>query len=270
MRAIVNGRIITEDDLLENRVVIFDKKILEIVDEGKLKNFNLEEIIDAEENYICPGLIDLHIHGAGGKDTMDAEIESIKIISNTICKNGVTAFLPTTMTMSKEKIYNAFNVIRKCMNLDLGGAKVIGAHMEGPFLNENYKGAQKADYIIKPYFDFIKGFEDVIKIITLAPEQDENNEFIKKVKKETNIVLSIGHSNATYEEAIFSIENGVNHATHIFNAMTPLNHRQPGVVGAIFGTDISCELIADKIHVHKGVFNILLKVKGKDKNYFNN
>ncbi|WP_027624129.1 N-acetylglucosamine-6-phosphate deacetylase [Clostridium lundense] len=265
MRAIINGKIITEDELLENKAIIFDKKILEIADKCELKKFDLEEIIDAENNYVSPGLIDLHIHGSGGKDTMDGEIESIKVISNTICKNGVTAFLPTTMTMSKENIYNAFSVVRECMNLDLGGAKVIGAHMEGPFLDENYKGAQNADYIINPDFNFIKGFEDVIKIITLAPEKDKENEFIKKVKKETDIVLSIGHTNATYEEAISSIVNGVSHATHTFNAMTPLNHRKPGVVGAIFNTDVSCEIIADKIHVHKAIFNILVKVKGKDK-----
>jgi len=137
--------------------------------------------------------------------------------------------------------------------------------MEGPFINEKYKGAQKADNIIKPDYNIIKDYLDIIKLITLAPEKDENHSFIKRVKENSKITLSIGHSEASYEEAIKAIENGITHATHTFNAMTPLNHRKPGIVGAIFTSDITCELIADTIHVHPAIFNILLNAKHKDK-----
>ncbi|AVQ44519.1 N-acetylglucosamine-6-phosphate deacetylase [Clostridium botulinum] len=265
MKAIVNGKIIVGNEILENKVLLFEKKIIDILDRDNVCLSKNDYIIDAKGLYISPGFIDVHIHGSGGKDAMDGKIESIKVISNTIAKRGVTSFLPTTMTMAKEHIYKALDVIEQAMNMDLGGAKVLGAHLEGPFINPKYKGAQKVDFIKNPSFDFIKGYENVIKIITLAPEKDENFKFLKYIKENTDIVLSIGHSDATYEQAMAAIDNGISRATHIFNAMTPLNHRKPGIIGAIMNTDISCELIADNIHVHKGAINVLTKIKGKDK-----
>ncbi|HGG0417856.1 N-acetylglucosamine-6-phosphate deacetylase [Clostridium botulinum] len=265
MKAIVNGKIIVGNEILENKVLLFEKKIIDILDRDNVCLSKNDYIIDAKGLYISPGFIDVHIHGSGGKDAMDGKIESIKVISNTIAKRGVTSFLPTTMTMAKERIYKALDVIEQAMNMDLGGAKVLGAHLEGPFINPKYKGAQKVDFIKNPSFDFIKSYENVIKIITLAPEKDENFKFLKYIKENTDIVLSIGHSDATYEQAIAAIDNGISRATHIFNAMTPLNHRKPGIIGAIMNTDISCELIADNIHVHKGAINVLTKIKGKDK-----
>ncbi|APF26018.1 N-acetylglucosamine-6-phosphate deacetylase [Clostridium sporogenes] len=265
MKAIVNGKIIVGNEILENKVLLFEKKIIDISDRENVCLSKNDHIIDANGLYISPGFIDVHIHGSGGKDAMDGEIESIKVISNTIAKRGVTSFLPTTMTMAKEHIYKALDVIEQAMNMDLGGAKVLGAHLEGPFINPKYKGAQKVDFIKNPSFDFIKGYENVIKIITLAPEKDENFKFLKYIKENTDIVLSIGHSDATYEQAMAAIDNGISRATHTFNAMTPLNHRKPGIIGAIMNTDISCELIADNIHVHKGAVNVLTKIKGKDK-----
>lgn len=271
MRAIINGRVILENCILEDKVVLFDTRIKALINKDEFeKNVNEGsydgiDIINAKGSYVSPGFIDLHIHGSGGKDAMDGELEDLKVISQSIAQNGVTGFLPTTMTMSKEKIYKAFDNIREGMKLDLGGAKVLGAHMEGPFINPKYKGAQKEDYIIEPDYNFINGYEDVIKIITLAPEKDNSSQFIRSVKENTNIVLSIGHSDATYEEAMESIEKGVSHATHLFNAMSPLNHRKPGVIGAVFNSNVNCELIADKIHVHPGVFQTVVNIKGVDK-----
>ncbi|NFN85834.1 N-acetylglucosamine-6-phosphate deacetylase [Clostridium sporogenes] len=265
MKAIVNGKIIVENKILEDKVLLFEEKIVSILDK---QNVNLNEdveIIDAKELYVSPGFIDVHIHGSGGKDIMDGDLEAIKVISSTIAKRGVTSFLPTTMTMDKKDIYKALDVIKQAMGMKFCGAKVLGAHLEGPFINLKYKGAQKEDFIQNPSFDFIKGYEDVIKIITLAPEMDEDFKFLKDIKENTNIVLSIGHSDATYEQAMESIDNGISRATHTFNAMTPLHHRKPGIVGAIMNTDIYCELIADNIHVHKGSINVLSKIKGKDK-----
>jgi N-acetylglucosamine-6-phosphate deacetylase len=269
LKAIIKGKILTENSIESDKVLIFNNKIIEIVDEDIFyredydKKYDNLEIIDARDNYISPGFIDLHIHGSGGSDTMDCTIESIKTVSESICQNGVTSFLATTMTMSKADIYKAFDCIRFAKTKNFEGAKVLGAHMEGPFINEKYKGAQSAEFICKPKFSFIHDYLDIIKIITLAPETDSNFDFIKKVKADTNIVLSIGHSNASYEEAMTAIDAGVTHATHTFNAMTPLNHRNPGVVGAVFNSAISCELIADNIHVHPAAINTLLKVKEK-------
>jgi N-acetylglucosamine-6-phosphate deacetylase len=271
MRAIINGKIITRYNVVEDKVIIFDSKIEALVNRGEIeetvKNYKYGklDLIDAMGNYVSSGFIDLHIHGSGGKDTMDGNLEDLRIISKVIVKNGVTAFLPTTMTMSKEKIYKALDTIKEGMKQDLGGAKVLGAHMEGPFINSKYKGAQNENYIVEPDYNFIKGYEEVIKIITLAPEKDVNFEFIKLIKDKTDIVLSIGHSDATYEEAMEAIRRGVSHATHLFNAMTPFNHRNPGIVGAAFNSNINCELIADKIHVHPEIFQTVIKIKGTDK-----
>lgn len=264
MKAIINGKIITPDALLEGKALLFNEKIADIADENSINKNNFD-IIDAKNNYVSPGFIDTHIHGSGGKDAMDGDMQSLKVISSISAQNGVTAFLPTTMTMSKDKIYTALTAIREAMHSALPGAKILGAHLEGPFISKEYKGAQKEDYILKPDYEFIKNYLDVIKIITLAPEEDNNFEFIKKIKDNTNIVLSIGHSNSTYETAMNSIAAGMTHITHTFNAMTPLNHRKPGVVGAAFNSNVYCELIADNIHINPAVYNILLKQKGKDK-----
>jgi N-acetylglucosamine-6-phosphate deacetylase len=261
MKAIKNGKILLKNEIIEDKVIVFNEKILDITTNIPV-GIN---IIDARGMYISPGLIDIHIHGSGGSDTMDSSINSINTISSTICKNGVTSYLPTTMTMDKEDIYDAFEVIKVAMNMKTNGAKVIGAHMEGPFINEKYKGAQNDKYIIKPYFDFIKDYLDVIKIISLAPEVDKDFRFIKAVNKNTDITLSICHSNADYDLAKEAINLGITNITHIFNAMTALNHRNPGVVGAALLTDTYCELICDTIHIHKDLFQFVLNNKGKDK-----
>lgn len=261
MKALVNGKIIVKDKILSNKVLIFDKKIIDICEDIP-KNC---EIIDAKGMIISPGLIDIHIHGSCNADTMDKSIEAINTIANGISQNGVTSFLPTTMTMSKEDIYEALNVLRECMNKDNDGAKVLGAHMEGPFINAIYKGAQNEKYVLKPSFEFIKDYLDIIKIISYAPELDEEFNFTKQVKRNTDIKLSICHSNATYKEADEAIKLGVSNITHLFNAMTGLNHREPGVAGAALISDTYCEIIADKIHVNKDLFKFVLNNKGKDK-----
>ncbi|KGG79490.1 N-acetylglucosamine-6-phosphate deacetylase [Caloranaerobacter azorensis H53214] len=259
---LINGKIIYKDSIIEDKVLIFNEKIIDIADLQNIDRYENINLIDVEGKFISPGFIDIHIHGAGGSDIMDGTMESITNISNTIAKTGVTGFLPTTMTMDKDTMYGALNVVRQAMYLDIQGAKVLGVHMEGPFINEKYKGAQNAKYILKPDFEFIKEYLDIIKIITLAPEMDKEYRFLQKIKEYSDITLSIGHSNATYDEAKKAIKNGIKHATHLFNAMTPMHHRAPGIVGAVLRSNITCELIADKIHVHPAIFQILIDVKG--------
>ncbi|WP_203636909.1 N-acetylglucosamine-6-phosphate deacetylase, partial [Thermobrachium celere] len=257
------GKIITESEVLEGKALIFDEKIVDIVDEKKINKSDYE-VIDVLGNYVSPGFIDIHIHGSGGSDTMDASFEALQNISKTITRCGVTSFLPTTMTMPKDSIYRALENIKN--NKDkVEGAKVLGVHLEGPFISKKYKGAQDEKYIIPPSYDFIKDYLDVIKIITMAPEVDEEFKFIDYLSKNKDIVLSMGHTSCSYEVAINSIEKGINHATHTFNAMSSFNHREPGAVGAVFNTDITCEIIADFVHVHPEALRLLLKIKGTDK-----
>lgn len=261
MKAIINGKIMTPKGIIEHNVIVFDKTIRSIQTEVPIDC----EVIDAKGMYVSPGLIDVHVHGSCGADTMDQTIEAIETISKGIAHHGVTSFLPTTMTMSQEDIYGALDVIGQCMHRSLSGAKVLGAHMEGPFINPVYKGAQSSQYIVKPSYLFIEDYVDVIKLVSYAPEMDDNYSFTKAVKEKTDITLSIGHTNATYHEAKEAFAYGGNHVTHLFNAMTPLNHREPGVVGAALSSDVFTELIADTIHINPALFSFVLANKGKDK-----
>lgn len=261
MKCLINGKIILKNQILENKVLVFDEKIIDIADSVPKDC----EVIDADGKYISPGLIDIHIHGNMGKDTMDSTDESIETISKSIMRHGVTSFLPTTMTMDKEHVYDALEVIKKAQNRKLEGAQVLGAHLEGPFINENYKGAQNEKFIINSKYEFIKEYKDVIKVITYAPEKDIDFDFTREIKRCTDIVLSIGHSNANYDQAKEAINLGVTNITHMFNAMTGLNHRDPGVVGAALTTNVYSELIADTIHINKDLFQFILNNKGKER-----
>jgi N-acetylglucosamine-6-phosphate deacetylase len=261
MKAIKNIKLVTKEGILLNRLLIFDEKIIDIVDEEYTPS-NIE-VIDGGGNYLSPGFINVHVHGCSGYDVMDEDENAIENISKNIVKTGVTAFLPTTMTMEFRRIERALERIKKSMK-GCSFAEILGCHLEGPFISRKYKGAQDAKYIIEPDFKKISKYKDVIKIVTMAPEVSGGIEFIKECIK-NNIVVSIGHSNATFDEAKAAIDAGASHITHIFNAMTPLNHRSPGVVGAALSTGVTCELICDDIHIHPAVQAILLNIKGEDK-----
>ncbi|CUH95592.1 hypothetical protein P22_1666 [Propionispora sp. 2/2-37] len=263
MKAIVNARVIMENVLLDRYAVLFDDKIINILPERELAFENGVEKIDARGKFLAPGFIDIHIHGCSGIDTMDKDPEGIEKISQNLVKTGVTSFLPTTMTMHFDRIKSALRSIRYFMNnYPRSGAQVLGCHLEGPFINSAYKGAQDATYILNPDFTMLQPFLDVLKIITLAPELGESETFIAKCR-EHQIVAAIGHSAATYEEANAAIAAGASHIAHICNAMPPLNHRKPGILGAALDNrQITCELIADNLHVHPVIQRILLASKG--------
>ncbi|GAA0123990.1 N-acetylglucosamine-6-phosphate deacetylase [uncultured Clostridium sp.] len=263
VKCIKNGNIILKDKVIQGKAIIYDKKTIDIV-EDKYVSKDIETI-DIEGNYISPGFIDIHVHGSKGFDVMDGNIKAIENISKSLCAHGVTGFLPTTMTMSIEDIHKALKAIKDFMHMKFDGSKVLGVHLEGPFISPIYKGAQNEKYILSPTIEIIKPYIDIIKIITIAPEMDENHIFIKSMNKNKNMLLSIGHTNSTYEQAMSAIEDGIKSATHCFNAMTPLHHRNPGVVGAILNSDIYCEFIADTIHVHPALYTILEKIKGEDR-----
>jgi N-acetylglucosamine-6-phosphate deacetylase len=263
MKAIVNANIIMDNKILEGHTLLFDERIVEIAEDYKINESELEEVIDAGDRYLSPGFIDVHIHGCLGSDTMDDNDSSILNISKGIVATGVTAFLPTTMTMEFSKIEKTIKRIRRLMSNE-AGASILGCHLEGPFISDEYKGAQDGRYIIKPDFSSIEGFSDVMKIITIAPEEEGSEEFIESCVRH-GIVVGIGHTKANYEQAMRAIHKGASHSIHTFNAMTPLHHRNPGVVGAVMDSSVSCELIADNVHVNPAVQRILLKVKGIEK-----
>lgn len=262
MLCIKNGRIINEGKIIEGKNVIIDgSKIVSISDhipEGA-------EAIDARGNFVSPGFIDIHIHGAQGCDTMDGKFESTNTISKAIAKHGVTSFLSTTMTVCPDEIKNALKNARYCMDKGLDGANILGVHLEGPFLSKDAKGAHDEKYIMEPGIDsFINlagDYLSVIKTVTIAPEIKGALDLIKFMTGH-GIVATMGHSTATYDQAMSGIANGVSHATHLYNAMRGFNHREPGVVGAIFDSRITTEFIADGIHLHFAAIRIALAVKG--------
>ncbi len=263
MKCIINGKIVLPDSIIEDSVVIFDDKIKEITSK---KNINLSdyEVIDAKGNYVCPGLVDMHIHGFLGSDVSDGDADGIKKMAMGIIENGVTAWCPTTMTVSKQEIEDAFDAVRKVKDSgDYYGARILGVNSEGPFINASKKGAQAEEHILRPDADFIIANKDIVKLFTVAPEVDGAIECIEKVSKETDVLVSMGHTDADFDEANKGIESGVRHTTHLFNAMTALSHRSPGVVGAALSADdVSTELIADTFHINKGLFNLVSKIKG--------
>ena len=261
---VINGKIVLPDSVVCDKYLSFDEesgKICGLVDKLPAD----ASVIDAKGNYIAPGLVDIHIHGYLGEDTSDAKPEGIRKMAYGVAQNGVTAFLPTTMTVEKEQIVAALNAVRslKEESKSWDGAEILGVHAEGPFINPSKKGAQAEENILVPEADFIIENEDIIKIVTLAPEMDEGHKCIKKLAESSDVLVSMGHTDAKFEEAMSAAMDGVNHATHLFNAMSALAHRNPGVVGAALASDnVSAEIIADTFHINPGLYSIVAKVKG--------
>lgn len=264
MKAIIGGKIILKDRIVESSALLYSNVIEGVVPLGSVPED--AEIIDAKGGYIAPGLIDMHIHGYLGKDVCDGEEESIRTISKGLLANGVTGYLPTTMTVDMKVIRKALEVCRSLKNesKDWDGSVILGCHAEGPFISESKKGAQDAKYILKPDAAFVKEYADIIKTITLAPETDEKDfAAIRQITRDTDVIISMGHTSADYDTAMASVNAGVKHATHLFNAMTPMQHRAPGVVAAALNSDVSCELIVDTFHVDVSLYDMLWKLKGR-------
>lgn len=262
MKYIVNGNIILKDRIMENSAIGFEGKICEIIDSKQIPEG--VELIDAKGGFVAPGLVDIHIHGYLGEDTSDGSAEGIKKMAGGIIKNGVTSWCPTTMTVSMEEINAALNVVRslKEESKDWAGAEILGVNLEGPFINPKKKGAQAEAHIKAPDADFVIKNSDIISLATMAPEMEDGCEAIKKIRENCDVKVSIGHTDATFEEALSGIDAGATHITHLFNAQTPLHHRNPGVVGAALLRDVYTELICDTFHVHKGLFELIAKIKG--------
>ncbi len=264
MKAIINGRLVLKDRVLDGAALLYSDVIEGIVDAERIPEG--AQIIDAKGGYVAPGLIDLHIHGYLGKDVCDGEEESIRIIAGGIVKNGVTGFLPTTMTVDMKVIKKALEVCRSLKEESKfwQGSAILGCHAEGPFISESKKGAQDAKYILAPDAKLVKEYADIIKIITLAPETDtEDFSAIREICRDTDVVVSMGHTSSDYDTAVASTAAGIKHTTHLFNAMTPLAHRAPGVVGAALNTDVSVEVIVDTFHVSVALYDMLFKLKGR-------
>lgn len=263
MKAIIDGLLVLPHEIVTGKVLMYEKDIWKIVPRKEFRAGMCTDLVDANGGFVVPGFINEHIHGCAGADTMDESEDALKKMQDVLPKTGVTSFLPTTMTMQRDKIERALHRIRRAK--DNPGAQILGAHMEGPFISPLYKGSQAEEYIAAPDFSWIEPYADVVKSITLAPETLKNKTFLKECAVH-HIVPSFGHSGASYEEAMDAMEKcEVCHVTHLYNAMTPLHHRKPGLVGAaLLAKQAHCELICDNLHVHPAAQKMAYQLKGRD------
>lgn len=262
MKAIVNGRIVLPGAVATGKALLFSERIEGVVAPSQIGG---AEVIDAGGRYVSPGLIDMHIHGYLGEDASDGSEAGLLKMAEGIVKNGVTSWLPTTMTVSEQALRKAFALVRKLMDPGKNprGARMLGVNAEGPFINPAKKGAQAGEHIKRADAAFVREYADVIRVFTVAPEMPGNLECIREIARDQGPLISMGHTAANYQQALAGIEAGVRHVTHLFNAMTPLQHRDPGVVGAALTDDrVSCELIADCFHVSPALFALVARQKG--------
>jgi len=226
------------------------------------------KFIDYGDAYIAPGFVDLHLHGALGKDMMDGQKESVQTIAEHQAKNGVTGFLGSTMSASLDSVLEAIRVIKN-MAKDPLPSEILGVHVEGPFVSTQKKGAHSASFIRGMTEKDCERLTDAVNglhvILSLAPEVEKNMRLIAKLKAQ-GFVVAIGHTDATYDQALESFAKGVSHATHLYNAMSGFDHREPGVVGAVLDSDdITAELIADGVHVHPVALRLAVARKGPER-----
>ena len=228
------------------------------------------QILESENLYVIPGLTDIHFHGCKGHDFCDGTVEAIEAISHYEAANGITNICPATMTLPEEKLTQVMKAARKFHE---SNSALVGINLEGPFISPAKPGAQNPKYIVKPDADMLARLQEssggLIKIAVLAPEVDNGLEFISQAKTIAGINISLGHTVCNYEIANKAFALGANHLTHTYNAMNPINHREPGpVIAALENKSVMIELICDGLHVHPSVVKATLKLFGTDRVIF--
>ncbi|MGM9926654.1 MAG: N-acetylglucosamine-6-phosphate deacetylase [Bacillus sp. (in: firmicutes)] len=269
-----NVDIYTENEIITNGyVLLIDDKISEIGAIDSLPNHSFEQadMISFEKGTkLIPGFIDVHIHGAGGADTMDGTPEALQTMAKTLPQEGTTSFLATTMTQSQDNIVQALRnaaLYQKTRN-GRGEAEIIGIHLEGPFINPSKKGAQPEEFILEPSIEIFKKWQTeaagTIKLVTIAPEMPNGMDLIKYLSQH-NVTASIGHTDATFLQMKEAVASGATQVTHLYNGMRGLHHREPGTVGAaLLFDELKVELIADGMHICPEMIQLAINAKGPD------
>ncbi len=260
MKCIMGGKIITENAILNDYAIVFDENIEYILPEKQVDTSSLE-IIDAKGNYVCPGFLSLHIHGCMNCDTEDGDIGSIEKISEHLLSTGVTSWCPTLCTVNEPSLNKALDTVRQAKK-EGKFAEILGVYLEGIFLAKEKKGAHKEEWLKLPDSNLVTQNKDIISITICAPELEGAEEFIKAVTKD-GVKVAVGHSNATFLQTKKAIEAGASDTTHLFNATSPLSHRDTGLPGAVLSDDsVYTELICDNFHISPILYDIVYKLKG--------
>lgn len=263
-----NATVLTGFSIMHNcAVYIKDNQIADVYNEERFKQKKFSskvEIIDVKGAYVMPGLIDTHIHGIGGKGADDGDYKSILHMSEVLAQYGVTSFIPTCCTAKEDELIKKIKAIVKASGKEKG-SHILGIHLEGPFLSPERIGAQSAQGISPVDLDLMhrlyKACKGKLINMTVAPELKGMRE-LALYCVEKGVILQAGHTNATYEQMLEGMQANIMHVTHLFNAMRPMHHREPGVVGAVLiHPEISCEIIGDGVHVNPNLINLLIKSK---------
>lgn len=257
-----NGRILTPAGVLHGHELVVAKGRIEALQRPDERS---GDFLDARGLWVAPGLVDVHIHGAMGHDVMDATPEALGTVANYLAQRGVTSWLPTTMSAPRAAIDAAIANVASCPQ-PRDGAQHLGVHVEGPYLNERYRGAQAQDALRTPdpaEYDAWLG-DDAVKLITLAPELPGAAALLEAGRRR-GIEFAVGHSGADYEAVLVAADRGLRQATHTFNGMAGLHHRRPGTLGAVLDDGrVFAQLIGDGLHVHPAMVRLLLRAKGRD------
>lgn len=262
-----NARVILPTAVYERGWLLSQGRQITRIGKGPAPDFAGAETIDAGGLTLIPGFIDVHVHGAVGHETMDANPDGLRAMARFYAQHGVTGFLPTTWTAARDLIMPALEMIAEMRGPQPAGATILAAHLEGPFINVEKRGAQRAQDVRRADRAEALAYLDlgVIRLLVLAPEFEENRWLISE-SVQRGVTVSLAHTSATYQQVVEAAALGLSHATHTYNAMTGLNHREPGTLGAVMTLhDIYCELIADNIHVHPAAMRILFAAKGPDR-----
>ncbi len=262
-----NAKVVLENEIIDSGVLVEDGIIIAIT-----KDAVADTVIDVEGNYLSPGFIDTHIHGAGGFDVMDATNEAVEKISDIIAEYGCTSYLPTTLTNSKERIISAVKNVKEVEKTQKSGAKILGVHLEGPCFSMKFKGAQNPKFLQNPSKELFKELDagtGLVKRVSIAPELDgalQTAEYLA----DNRINVSIAHSDADFDTTIEATKHGFSHITHMFNGMSfissPDYYCKLGVVEAgLYDDGLTAEIIADGKHQPVGAMKLLYKLKGADK-----
>ncbi|MRH41179.1 N-acetylglucosamine-6-phosphate deacetylase [Aquibacillus halophilus] len=267
-KVIVNTRVVTPSAIISPSSIWIEEGKITKIAQGESPTIPDDyQVIDGDGHLLIPGMIDVHIHGANGSDMMDGTEESILEVSRICARTGCTSFLVTSVTSSIEDLMKMIENVKKVIGKE-PGAQIAGIHLEGPYLNIKKKGMQNEKYLRHPNKEemkqILKEADGLIKMVTIAPELPGGMEMVHFLK-EQGIVVSLAHSDATYDQAKEAFATGASHVTHCFNAMRPIHHRDPGLVVAAFEEPhVSLQAIVDNVHLHPAIVRLMHRIKGPE------